>query len=254
MMGAVPRTEPDDSTRARPAAPRRLGAVLFDMDGTLVDTEPYWIAAEYELIKAHGGQWTEADAQAVIGRALLDSAAYIRAHGGVDLEPAAIVEHLLDEVVAAVRQSAPWQPGAVELLADLRRRGVPCALVTMSYARLASAVVEQLPAGSFAAVVTGDEVSDGKPHPEAYLTAMARLGVRAADCVAIEDSPTGVASAAAAGALVLAVPNHVPISGGPGRVLVPTLRDVTVDTLDGLLVERASSAGAPAPWNRTSDR
>ena len=212
-----------------------LQAVLFDMDGTLVDTEPYWIAAEYALVESFGGTWSDEHAHALVGNALIDSAIYIRAHGGVDLDPPVIVERLLDEVVRASQRSIPWRPGARELLASLAERGIPCALVTMSYARLAETVTEALPPGTFAAVITGDQVAAGKPHPEAYLTAMARLGVTPQTSVAIEDSPTGVASAEAAGCVVLAVPHNVPIPAGPGRVLVDSLTEVDVDQLALLL-------------------
>lgn len=208
------------------------------MDGTLVDTEPYWIAAEYALVAAFGGTWSDEHAHAIVGKALLDSAAYIRAYGGVDLEPREIVARLEDEVIAAASRVPAWRPGARELLSQLRSRGVPCALVTMSYERLATTITKQLPKGTFDVIVTGDQVDDGKPHPEAYLTAMARLGVPAAYSVAIEDSPTGVTSAEAAGCLVLAVPHHVPIGAEPGRVIVDSLRNVTVDLLDELITRR----------------
>jgi HAD superfamily hydrolase (TIGR01509 family) len=223
---------------AQPASTTALQAVLFDMDGTLVDTEPYWIAAEYALVAAFGGTWSDEHAHAIVGKALLDSAAYLRTNGGVDLEPREIVARLEDEVIAAASQAPAWRPGARELLAALRGCGVPCALVTMSYARLAQTITKQLPEGTFDVVVTGDQVDDGKPHPEAYLTAMARLGVPAAYSVAIEDSPTGVTSAEAAGCLVLAVPHHVPIGAEPGRVIVGSLRDVSVDMLDELVSRR----------------
>jgi HAD superfamily hydrolase (TIGR01509 family) len=145
----------------------------------------------------------------------------------VDLPPAVIVEELLDRVVAEVGRAVPWRPGARELLLSLHAAGVPCALVTMSYARLADAVVRALPAGVFAAVVPGDQVRHGKPHPEPYLTAAQRLGVAPQECVAIEDSPPGVRSAQAAGAAVVAVPHVVPIPPGPGRVVVDTLEGLS---------------------------
>jgi HAD superfamily hydrolase (TIGR01509 family) len=215
----------------------RLAAVLFDMDGTLVDTEPYWIAAEYALVEAHGGRWSDEHAHSLVGNALLESGRYIREHGGVDLAPEVIVDRLLDEVIRETQAEVPWRPGAQELLAALAERGVPCALVTMSYVRLARTVVDQLPPGAFATVVTGDEVSAGKPDPEAYLTAAERLGVAPANCVAIEDSPTGILSAEGAGCVILAVPHHVPIEPAPGRTLVPSLSDVTPDDLDRLVRE-----------------
>ena len=210
-------------------------AVLWDMDGTLVDTEPYWIEAEYALVGAHGGTWTDEHAHALVGNALLASAEYIREHGGVDLPPEDIVTALLVDVVRRARERMPWRPGARELIADLASLSIPCALVTMSYQVLTDAVVAELAPLSFDAVVTGDQVTDGKPHPEAYLTAAALLGVDPSRCVAIEDSPTGIESAQAAGCVVLAVPHHVPIEPGPGRTLVHSLEDVTVADLDRLV-------------------
>lgn len=208
------------------------------MDGTIVDTEPYWIAAEYRLVESFGGTWSDEHAHALVGNALLASAEYLRQHGGVPLQPEQIVERLLDEVVHATREAVPWRPGAVRLLAELGRRAVPCALVTMSYERLARVVLDQLPDETFGALVTGDQVSDGKPHPEAYLTAATRLGVDPRDCIAIEDSPTGIASAEAAGCTVVAVPHNVPIAPAPGRNLVASLQDVTPDTLDAMMSGR----------------
>ncbi len=133
-----------------------------------------------------------------------------------------------------MRGAVPWRPGARELLAALREAGVPTALVTMSYRRFVEPVLEQLPAGSFDAVVTGDEVERGKPHPDPYLRAAALLGVPPADCVALEDSPTGAASAEAAGCRVLVVPHHVPVPAGERRAFAPTLSDLGVADLVAL--------------------
>jgi HAD superfamily hydrolase (TIGR01509 family) len=221
-----------------------LQAVLFDMDGTLVDTEPYWIAAEHALVESFGGTWTDEDARALIGNALPTSAAYIRERGGVPLPVDDVIDRLLDDVIAAARRAMPWRPGAVALLTQLADRGVPCALVTMSYARLADTLTALLPAGTFATVVTGDQVSDGKPHPEAYLTAAERLGADPAYCVAIEDSNTGIASAEAAGCVVVAVPHHVPIPAAPGRTIVDSLLDIDAGTLERLVRSRHCSARA----------
>jgi len=213
------------------------------MDGTLVDTEPYWIEVEYELVEEYGGTWTHADALNLVGNDLLASGAYIREHGGVDLDPAEIVERLLDGVIARILQSVPWRPGAVELLAELQASGVRCALVTMSYERFVAPVLAALPEGSFAAVVTGDAVTVGKPHPEPYLTAAAILGVEPRDCLAIEDSNTGAKSAEAAGCTVLVVPNHVPVLEGERRVFRDTLVGLDVAALGGLVPAGSTSGG-----------
>ena len=201
-------------------------AVLWDMDGTLVDTEPYWIRTEYELAERYGGTWSEAKALDLVGNDLRVSAAYIQEHMGIDLEIDRIVEELLDGVVRKVQERVPWRPGAVDLIGRLRTAGVPCALVTMSYDRFVAPILEHLPPETFRVVVTGDRVEQGKPHPEPYLTAAAALGLSAADCLAIEDSNTGAKSAEAAGCLVLVVENHVPV--------LPTERRVFADTLEGI--------------------
>ncbi|QZY27659.1 HAD family phosphatase [Nocardioides coralli] len=201
------------------------------MDGTLVDTEPYWIEAEFELAEHHGGTWSREHALELVGNDLLDSGRYIREHMGIDLEPAEIVERLLDGVVQRVEKAVPWRPGARELLSRLAAAGVPCALVTMSYRRFVDPVLAALPEATFAEVVTGDAVSHGKPHPEPYLRAARALGVEPDSCVAIEDSNTGARSAETAGCRVLVVPNHVPVLDGPRRTFRTTLADVTVADL-----------------------
>ncbi|NBW90548.1 MAG: HAD family phosphatase, partial [Gammaproteobacteria bacterium] len=115
-------------------------AVLWDMDGTIVDTEPYWIAAEYEIVEMHGGTWSLEHGKAVVGKDLLDTGAYVRDNGPVPLTPHEIVEMLLDRVIASVRREIPWRPGARELLADCRSSGASTALVTMSWRRFATEV------------------------------------------------------------------------------------------------------------------
>lgn len=209
----------------------QLEAVLWDMDGTLVDTEPYWIESEFELVEKHGGTWSTEHALNLVGNDLIESGRYIREHGGIDLEPAEIVEQLLDRVVAHVERQVPWQPGAIELLADLRADGVRCALVTMSYRRFVAPILAGLPEGTFEVVVTGDAVTRGKPHPEPYEKAAAILGVDPRRTLAIEDSNTGARSAEAAGCTVLVVPNHVPVLPGDRRIFRHSLVGLTHSTL-----------------------
>ena len=206
-------------------------AVLWDMDGTLVDTEPYWFDIEFELVAEAGGTWTDADAHSLVGFDLLASAHELRTRGGVRLEPLDVVERLLDGVIARVADQLPWRPGAPELLAECVDAGIPCVLVTMSWRRLADAVIASAPPGSFVGSITGDEVRNGKPDPEPYLAAAAMLGVDPADCVAIEDSPTGVASALAAGCATLGVPHVVPVAAAPGLTLVDSLVGIDLAAL-----------------------
>jgi HAD superfamily hydrolase (TIGR01509 family) len=195
------------------------------MDGTLVDTEPCWLAAERALVEEHGGRWTQDDALQLIGLPLERSAALLQEHG-VRLDVEQIVQRLLDSVVAMVQDHATWQPGARELLVALRDSGVPCALVTMSYRRFAESVLRGAPEGVFRVVVTGDEVEHGKPHPEPYLRAARELGVDIHDCVAIEDSRPGVASALASGARTLGVQHIVPVDALPGLSRVASLAQI----------------------------
>ena len=218
----------------------RLQAVLWDMDGTLVDTEPYWIERQHEIVDEYGnGSWNEEHSHALVGTDLRFSARYISKHGDVDLAPDEIVNLMLDGVIARVGQCIPWRPGARELLADLVDAGVPCALVTMSWKRFTDAIVPVLPIGSFHTVVAGDDVVNGKPHHEPYLTAAMKLGVDPTRCVAIEDSPTGAASAVAAGCFTLVVPHMVPVAATLGDHRLASLCGVTAAD-----VQRMVAAGS----------
>jgi HAD superfamily hydrolase (TIGR01509 family) len=227
-----------------PATSSLPAAVLWDMDGTLVDTEPYWIDTEYAMAEKYGGTWSQQHAMNLVGNALLDSGDYIRVHMGIDRTPQEIVDELLDGVVARVEVEIPWRPGARELLTDLRAHGVPCALVTMSWQRFVAPILAQLPADTFESVVTGDRVELGKPHPEPYLTAAAELGVAPEECVAVEDSNTGATSAVAAGCTVVCVPNHVPILEGERRLFVDTLAGLDAAGIATLVDAYAEGRGA----------
>ncbi len=214
---------------------RRPAAVLWDMDGTLVDTEPFWIAAEHRLVEPYGARWSLDHALQLVGNDLIESGRYIKTVTGIPLEPDEIVERLLDDVVVQMRQGVPWRPGARELLADLRGRDVPCALVTMSYRRFVAPVLDALPTGTFAAVITGDEVSRGKPDPEPYLAAARALGLSPNACVAIEDSNTGATSAKAAGCVTVVVPHHVEVPPRTGIHRFESLVGLGVEDLAGLV-------------------
>ncbi|QEO10841.1 HAD family hydrolase [Protaetiibacter larvae] len=205
-------------------SPARVAAVLWDMDGTLVDTEPYWMRAEGELVTSWGGTWTHADAIGLVGNGLHASAAVLQSHG-VGLSAEEIITILTDRVMDQIAEHVPWRPGARELLAEVRAAGIPTALVTMSVRRMAdrieAALEHELGGPAFDAIVAGDEVEQPKPFPEPYLRAAELLGVDAADCVAIEDSEPGVASAVAAGTTTVAVPFHVPLPADEAYTLLP---------------------------------
>ena len=204
-------------------------AVLWDMDGTLVDTEPYWLRAESDMVHAAGGVWTEEDGLQLVGSGLERSALILQSRG-VRLGVEEIIETLTDQVRAQIDDAVPWRAGSRELLLELREAGIPTALVTMSRRHMALDVVAALGFDGFDVVVAGDDVVNAKPHPEPYLSAAAHLGVAIADCVALEDSEPGVASAVAAGATVFALPLHIPLPPSPAYLLrdtVPTLADLT---------------------------
>lgn len=253
-MNTSPRSaRPDSQTGSAPTAGRLGGAapaaVLWDFDGTLVDTEPVWMRAEYRLVESLGGRWTEEDCHNMIGNSLIDSGAYLAAALGdqgitqfidgpsapISLTPERIVDRLVTEVLAEVKRAPiPWRPGAEELLGDLRAAGVPQALVSASYKSLLDAVVERLPEGSFSVVVAGDAVTHGKPHPEPYLTGCERLGVSPSECVALEDSIPGCESGNAAGCVVVAIHNLVDVPAAPRRVLIDSLTGVGVSDISAL--------------------
>jgi HAD superfamily hydrolase (TIGR01509 family) len=220
-----------------------LQAVLWDMDGTLVDTEPVWMEAEHALAADNGATWSREHGLNLVGQDLLESGRYIRDHMGLTLTPAEVVDALLDRVVTEVRRGVEFRPGALALLAEQREAGVPAALVTMSYRSMAEAVVAGLPPGTFEVLVVGDEVDNGKPHPEPYLTAARLLDVDPACCVALEDSATGAASAQAAGCHVVAVPHEVAVPAAADRTLVPSLQGLRLADLEGMLLAARASAG-----------
>ena len=208
-----------------------FAAVLWDLDGTLIDSEPLWMAGEHELADAHGAVWTEEDGLNLVGNSLIDSGHYIKNRLGSDLSAEDIVDFLVARLASDLGREIPWRPGAVDLHSALAEAMVPQALVTMSYAAIARPVAAALP---FGAVVTGDQVTNGKPHPEPYLRAAELLGVDAADCLAIEDSGTGATSANAAGCHVLVVPHFVNVPDAPRRTQRPSLEHLRPDGLRDL--------------------
>ncbi|MFI2764196.1 HAD-IA family hydrolase [Streptomyces echinatus] len=207
-----------------------LQAVLFDMDGTLVDTERLWWEA---VEQAAGRPLTEADQPDVLGRPVEHTAAWLGASTGRPEAELAAVLHR--DFAERVRTGIVPRPGALELLDALAAAGVPAALVTASPRAVADVVLDALGAGRFAASVTADDTARTKPDPDPYLAACRALGVEPAACVAVEDTETGVASAEAAGCAVLAVPSLAPIGAAPGRTVRDSLAGVTAQELSRMV-------------------
>lgn len=230
---ARPDARPDGLPLALPAGVR---ALLVDLDGTLLDTEPVWSAAAHALADAWDAPWSGEDDRCIVGWSVPAVAALLRERG-VPLDEAAVVAALHDGVAERLGGAVPWRPGARELLAAARAAGLGLALVTMSHRRLTRAV-----AGSFDVVVAGDDVTRPKPHPEPYLTAARLLGVAPDACVVVEDSPTGVAAGLAAGCRVVAVDPAQPVPPGD-RLARSTLPALTA----ALLAPTATHPRHPRP-------
>ncbi|WP_202918346.1 HAD-IA family hydrolase [Streptomyces cavernae] len=210
-----------------------LQAVLFDMDGTLVDTERLWWETVEQVASALGRPLAPADQPEVLGQAVEHTARWL---AGVTGRPdAPIAGALHREFAERVRTGIVPRPGALELLDALAHDGVPTALVTASPRTVADTVLDALGAGRFAVSVTADDTERTKPAPDPYLAACRALGVDPARCVAVEDTGTGVSSAEAAGCTVLAVPSLAPIEAAPGRTVLASLEGVTPEGLRGLV-------------------
>ena len=209
-------------------------AVLWDMDGTLIDSEPYWLASESAFAVAHGSDWGHDDGLGVIGMSLYESTKLLKERVGSSLEPQQIIDQITDGVLSQLERSIPWRPGARELLKLLRDNNVKTALVTGSMHRMAQQVAEQIGFEAFDVIVGGDDVVKGKPHPESYLTAAALLGVDPTHCVALEDSLTGITAAEAAGTKAVGIAHIVEIPMTEGRILWPTLEGVDLNDLRAL--------------------
>ncbi|MFC8616272.1 HAD family hydrolase [Micromonospora purpureochromogenes] len=212
--------------------------MLFDMDGTLVDSEKLWDVALRELAAEYGGTLSDSARRAVIGTSMAESMRIVHDDlGQPERDPQVSIDWINARILELFRTGLRWRPGALTLLRAVRAAGIPTALVTSSGRPLVEVALDTLGRDSFDAVVCGDEVDLAKPHPEPYLTAARLLDVPIGRCVAIEDSPTGVASALAAGAAVLAVPAEVPIAPIDGVHQVESLTAADLELLAALLGE-----------------
>ncbi|MGH3434970.1 MAG: HAD family hydrolase [Sciscionella sp.] len=214
-------------------------AVLWDMDGTLVDSEKLWDIPLYEAAERLGGRLSPTDREQLVGSNMDTTVLVLFTVLGLPVENSAMAE-TAGEIRRRTRElftaGLPWRPGAKSALRAVRASGVATGLVTSTERELTEVALHTIGREHFDVTVCGDEV-DGhnKPHPEPYLRAARLLGVDPARCVAVEDSPTGAASAEAAGCMVLVVPCDVEVPGGPRRVWRDGLVGVDAAELGALL-------------------
>jgi HAD superfamily hydrolase (TIGR01509 family) len=185
-----------------------LDAVIFDLDGVLIDSESVWDAARREVVAENGGTWTDAATRAMQGMSSPEWSRYLHDELGVSLDPQEISHRVVERVLAAYEREVPLLPGAVEAVRRLAKRW-PLGLASSANRPVIDAVLHS--AGlteCFLATVSGDEVARGKPSPDVYLAAAEKLGVEASRAAAVEDSTNGLRAGAAAGMLVIAVPNR----------------------------------------------
>ncbi|BAJ31366.1 MULTISPECIES: HAD family hydrolase [Kitasatospora] len=201
----------------------RPAAVLFDMDGTLVDTEHLWWQAAAELAAELDLALTDDDLPEVLGQAVEHTAAHLHRSSRTGRPEAELVARLNESFAAKVAAQVVPRPGALALLAALRAAGVPTALVSASPRRVVDLVLAAIGAHWFSTTLAAEDTPRTKPAPDPYLAAAERLGLPPARCVAVEDTPTGVASARAAGCAVLAVPSAVPIPAVAGTTVLDSL-------------------------------
>ena len=223
-----------------------LKAILWDHDGTLVETEPYWIAAEIELAQRFDVTWTENDALACVGSPMRESARRMQV-AGVRMEIDPIVEWLVDRVCEMMDEKGTlWLPGVQELFAECAEQNIPCAVVSNAWRKVVEKTVSGLPEGAVKYILAGDEMIVAKPDPWPYAHAAEVLGVAPENCIAVEDSLAGTLSAEAAGIPVLVVKGVSPVEAGPLRSRVLDLSDVTLDTMrqvvNGVQLELAGAS------------
>jgi HAD superfamily hydrolase (TIGR01509 family) len=214
-----------------------IAAVIFDLDGVLLDSEAAWDAARRELVRERGGAWTESATREMMGMSSVEWSAYLADELGVDLEPEAISEQVVQRLLSAYREALPLLPGAPEAVARLAARW-PLGLASSSNREVIDLVLARSRLDrQFRALVSSEEVARGKPAPDVYLEAARRLGTAPRRCAAIEDSHNGILSAVEAGMRVIAIPNR-DFPPGPealaaaARVL-SSLDELTVESVDG---------------------
>ncbi|MDR2983969.1 MAG: HAD family phosphatase [Nocardiopsaceae bacterium] len=223
----------------------QLQAVLFDMDGLLVNTEPLWFEVEHGVMARLGGEWTAQDQQALVGGSLHRSVSYLLSRATRPSSHDEVADWLVGGMADLLAErEAVLMPGALSLLAEVREAGIPRILVTSSEQVIMDAVLTSLEKHdiAFTATVCGPDVREPKPHPEPYQLAASLIGADPRACVALEDSPNGVLSALAAGCITIAVPGVAPVAPRPGLTIVGSLADVHLALLRDLAAKVAGAS------------
>ena len=216
----------------------RVRAVVFDLDGVVVDSEQVWDEVREQLARERGGRWHERAQADMMGMSSTEWSRYMHDVIGLDDSPEQINGEVVRRLLERYRESLPLLPGAVEAVERLAEAW-PLGVASSSNREVIDAVLDEAGlAGFFRATVSSEEVERGKPAPDVYLEAARRLGVEANTCAAVEDSRNGIHSARAAGMRVIAIPNpHYPPSDD-----VLAEADVVLHSLDELTVERVSAS------------
>ncbi|GEO95078.1 HAD family hydrolase [Kocuria turfanensis] len=224
-------------------------AVLFDHDGTLVDTEPLWDRAKQDLAAEHGRIWTPQDTDDTLGRPVAATIDRMR-QIGVPLDDDEMFRAIFEHSVRVLEGTElTFIDGIGELLTELADAGIPAAIVTNASSALARHTAAAAPPGLVRTTVGTDDYARGvrpKPDPDAYLTAARRLGVDPARCVVVEDSPAGAAAGVAAGMPTVVVPGEKAVEPGPGLLHLRSHRELTLALLRSLDPQSPSSPFHPA--------
>lgn len=206
-------------------------AVLIDMDGTLVDSEPYWLEAETELMSRYGFTWTSEHQAICLGGPLPRVGRYMAELAGQESQGEYFTSALIEMVAERFRSRLSFMPGGLELLVDIEKAQVPMALVSASPRVLVDAALAALPSPYFSVSISSDDVVESKPHPMGYIEAARRLGGRIEQSLVLEDSLTGVTAGLASGAKVVAIPHIVQFDPHPQMRIVDSLEGRTLKEL-----------------------
>jgi HAD superfamily hydrolase (TIGR01509 family) len=208
-----------------------MSAILFDMDGTLIDSEPLWLAAEIEVMAEVGSTWDQTDQINCLGGPMERTERYMQERTG-NTKPFGYFSERLDLVMEKkLANELNFMPNALQLITECIAAGIPLALVTASTGRQMRSVLKRFSPGTFKATISRDDVKNSKPFPDSYLLAAKTIGVDITQCVVFEDSLTGVESGLRAGAQVIGIPHMVAMQPHPSLRLINSLSEVNLDQI-----------------------